>query len=70
MEGVVATADDEVREELMEKVFKMLYDNVYFFLISESYYPMIYNENMGNIPVNTEFGITAAYSGEQFFFGK
>ncbi|HRR91143.1 MAG TPA: ABC transporter substrate-binding protein [bacterium] len=70
LERVVATGDDKVREGSMKQVYKMLYDNVYFFPIAESYYPMIYNENFGNIPVNTEYGISAAYSAEQFFFRK
>jgi len=70
MERVIATDDDKIREKSIKEVYKMLYDNVYFFPIAESYYPMIYNENMGNIPVNTEYGITAAYSAEQFFFRK
>ena len=70
IERVVSTGNDKVREGLIKEVYKMLYDNVYFFTIAESYYPMIYNENMGNIPVNTEYGISAAYSAEQFFFSK
>jgi len=68
MEEVIETGDDVARRKAMDEVFKLLYDNIFFFPIAESGYPMIYNKKLGNIPTKTMYGITAAYSGEQFFY--
>ncbi|MGQ9628814.1 MAG: ABC transporter substrate-binding protein [bacterium] len=70
IETVMETADDAERQEAIKRTYQLLYDNVFFFPIAESYYPMIYNKNMGNIPVNTPYGIEAAYSAEQFFYRR
>lgn len=68
METVIMSLDHEERQEAMDSVRQLLYDNIFYFPIAESGYPMVFNENMGNIPVGTEFGISAAYSGAQFFY--
>ena len=54
----------------MVAAYKIFYDNVFCFPIAESGYPMIANKKLANIPWNTEYGIAAAFSAEQFFYKK
>ena len=70
MDTALATNDDATRQKAMDDVYQLLYDNIFFFPIAESGYPMIYNKDMGNMPVDTEFGIVAAYSAEQFYYKR
>lgn len=69
-ETVLVSIDDAERQKAMDEAFKIYYDNVFNFPIAESGYPMVYNQKMGNIPVNTKFGIAASFSAEQFFYKK
>ncbi len=68
MEACIEGTTQEERDAALEQAQQMISDNVFFFPIATSGYPMIFNKNMGNMPVNTRYGISAAYSGEQFFY--
>lgn len=70
VETVVKAVDAEERKKAHEKAYQLLHDNIFYMPIAESGYPMVFNKDLGNIPVDTEFGISAAYSGEQFYFKK
>ena len=69
-EKVLKSTSEAERKKAMDAAYKNFYDNVWCFPIAESGYPMISNKKMGNILSNTEYGVTASFSAEQFFYKK
>jgi peptide/nickel transport system substrate-binding protein len=66
-ETVVSSSNAEERRKAIEDTYRLVQDQVFFFVIAESKYPAIFAKNLRNTP-HAGYGIEGQFSGEQFFF--